>query len=71
MFQHLSRDLMYPNDKHKQKMISFSSMSAEMEEKAAEICVKAAAKFTLEEDIAEYVKKVFKNCFKFNENRLF
>ena len=54
----MSRDLMYPNDKHNRKMITFSSMSSNMEEVAAEISVRASSKFVMEEDIAEYIKKV-------------
>jgi len=61
--QHMSRDLMYPNDKHNRKMITFSSMSSNMEEVAAEISVRASSKFVMEEDIAEYIKKEFEVAF--------
>ena len=39
-------------------MITFSSMSPEMEEIAADISMKAVMRYTLEEDIAENVKQV-------------
>jgi len=49
---------MYPDDQRSSKMVTFSSMDREMEEAAAELCVKAVMQFGLEEDIAENIKQV-------------
>ncbi|CAK8685210.1 unnamed protein product [Clavelina lepadiformis] len=57
--QHMARNLMYPDDKRSTKMVTFSSMPSDMEERAAEICVKAVMQFGLEEDIAENIKQTF------------
>ena len=58
-FQHMARNLMYPDDQRATKMVTFSSMNPEMEEAAAEIAVKAVMNFQMEEDIAENIKQVF------------
>lgn len=57
-FQHIARNLLYPDDPKINKMITFSSMTPEMEEIAADISMKAVMRYTLEEDIAENVKQV-------------
>ena len=49
---------MYPDDTSDQKMCTFSSMSPEMEEIAAEICIEVIKQHDLEEDCAEAIKKV-------------
>ena len=54
----MARNVMYPDDQRSTKMVTFSSMPPDMEETAAEICVKAVMKFSLEEDIAEFIKQV-------------
>lgn len=54
----MARNIMYPDDQRATKMVTFSSMGPEMEEVAAEVCVKSLMKYTLEEDIAEHVKQV-------------
>ena len=54
----MARNIMYPDDQRATKMVTFSSMPPEMEETAAEVCVKAVMKYSLEEDIAEHIKQV-------------
>lgn len=61
--QHLSRNKMYPDDTSDQKMCTFSSMSPEMEEIAAEICIDVIKEYDLEEDCAEAIKKKFDERF--------
>lgn len=54
----MARNVMHPDDLRPTKMVTFSSMEPPMEEAAAEICVRAATQFGLEEDIAEKIKQV-------------
>lgn len=61
--QHVARSLMHPVNKGSSKMITFSSMTAEMEEAAAEIAVRASMNLKLEEDIAEHIKQKFESKF--------
>lgn len=61
--QHLSRNIMYPDDPSMQKMMTFSSMTPEMEEVAANICMEAVKDFSHEEDCAEEIKNNFEERF--------
>lgn len=57
--QHLARNTMYPDDTCMEKMMTFSSMTPQMEEFAAAVSMDAVKEFSHEEDVAEEVKNQF------------